>query len=93
MDKNNISHRDIKLNNILVKYDNKEKNKFRILISDYGVSNQISSLTQQLMTHAGTLLIMAPEILKDEPYNNKCDLWSLGVNIYLLYTKKYPYSC
>ena len=92
MNKNNISNRDIKLNNILVKYENKEKNKFRILISDYGVSNQISSLTQQLMTHVGTLLIMAPEILNNKPYNNKCDLWSLGVNIYLLYTKEYPYS-
>ena len=92
MDKNKIAHRDIKLNNILVKYENKDKNQFKILISDYGVSNQIFSITQQLMTHAGTLLIMAPEILNDEPYNNKCDLWSLGVNIYLLYTKEYPYS-
>ena len=35
---------------------------------------------------------MAPEILNDEPYSNKCDLWSLGVNIYLLYTREYPYS-
>ena len=80
------------MNNILVKYENEEKNKFKILISDYGVSNQICSLTQQLMTHVGTLLIMAPEILDDKPYNNKSDLWSLGVNIYLLYTKEYPYS-
>ena len=92
MDKNKISHRDIKLNNVLVKYLNKEKTKFKILLSDYGVSNQILELTQQLKTHAGTLLIMAPEILNDEPYNNKCDLWSLGVNIFLLYTKRYPYS-
>ena len=37
-------------------------------------------------------LIMAPEILKMEPYNEKCDLWSLGVNIYQLYTKKIPYN-
>ena len=35
---------------------------------------------------------MAPEILEGEEYNNKCDLWSLGVNIYQLYTKKPPYS-
>ena len=42
MDKHNISHRDIKLNNILVKYENKEENKFKIKISDYGVSNHIA---------------------------------------------------
>ena len=35
---------------------------------------------------------MAPEILSGKEYNNKCDLWSLGVNIYQLYTKKPPYS-
>ena len=35
---------------------------------------------------------MAPEILKGEKYNDKCDLWSLGVNIYKLKTKNYPYK-
>ena len=35
---------------------------------------------------------MAPEILIGKEYNNKCDLWSLGVIIYQLYTKKLPYS-
>ena len=91
MNKYNISHRDIKLNNILVKYLNKEKTKFKILLSDYGVSNHLNSITQNYSTHAGTQLIMAPEILNDEKYNNKCDLWSLGVIIYQLYTKEYPY--
>ena len=91
MNKFNISHRDIKLNNILIKYLNKEKTKFKILLSDYGVSNHLNSITQNYSTHAGTSLIMAPEILNDEKYNNKCDLWSLGVIIYQLYTKEYPY--
>ena len=91
MNKYNISHRDIKLNNILVKYLNEEKTKFKILLSDYGVSNHLNSITQNYSTHAGTQLIMAPEILNDEKYNNKCDLWSLGVIIYQLYTKEYPY--
>ena len=49
-------------------------------------------MTQRYTTHAGTQIIMAPEILSGEEYNNKCDLWSLGVNIYQLYTKKPPYT-
>ena len=87
----NISHRDIKLNNILVKYLDKEKTKYKVLLSDYGISNQLSSITKKFSTHAGTHLIMAPEILNNEKYTNKCDLWSLGVNIYQMYTKQFPY--
>ena len=34
-----ISHRDIKPQNILVKYLNKEKTKYKVLLSDYGISN------------------------------------------------------
>ena len=89
---NNIVHRDIKLHNILVKYINEEKTKFKVLLSDYGVSNQLNNITQKYKTFAGTKIIMAPEILKGEEYNNKCDLWSLGIIIYQLYTKNIPYS-
>ena len=35
---------------------------------------------------------MAPEILEGKEYNNKCDLWSLGIIIYNLYFKKMPYK-
>ena len=87
-----ISHRDIKLNNILIKYTNKEKTKYKVLLSDYGISNQLYSLTQKFTTHAGSQLIMAPEILNDEEYNNKCDLWSLGIIIFQLYRKDFPYK-
>ena len=73
------------------KYLNNEKTKFKVLLSDYGISNQLYSLTMKFNTHAGSQLIMAPEILNDEKYDNKCDLWSLGIIIYQLYTKKFPY--
>jgi len=43
-------------------------------------------------THTGTLLTMAPEILNEEGYNSKCDIWSLGIIIYQLYFKEYPYN-
>ena len=42
-------------------------------------------------THT-TLLTMAPEILNEEEYNSKCDLWSLGVIIYQLFFKEYPFN-
>jgi serine/threonine protein kinase len=92
MHKNKISHRDIKLNNILVKYLDDKKSQFKVLLSDFGISNQLNMLTTHFSTKLGTRIIMAPEILKGEKYNDKCDLWSLGVNIYKLKTKDFPYK-
>ena len=88
----NIVHRDIKLNNILIKYLDQNKTQYKVLLSDYGISNQINSITQKLDTYIGTRLLMAPEILESLPYTNKCDLWSLGIIIYQLYTKRLPYE-
>jgi len=92
MKENGILHRDIKTNNILVKYLNEEKTKFKVLLCDYGISRQIESLTRNYMSHVGTHCYTAPEILNDEIYNYKCDLWSLGITIYELYTKELPYE-
>ena len=92
MKANKIIHRDIKTNNILVKYLNKEKTKYKVLLCDYGISRQIASLTTQFMSHVGTHCYTAPEILNDEIYNYKCDLWSLGITIYEMYTRELPYE-
>ena len=34
---------------------------------------------------------MAPEIMNNRPYNYKADLWSIGVQIFLLLTGSYPF--
>ena len=93
MHENHIVHRDIKINNILVKYLDDKKTKFKVLLSDYGISNQLSSMSQNYSTHAGTPIIMAPEILEGEDcYNDKCDIWSLGITIYYLHFKDLPFK-
>jgi len=92
MHENHIANRYIKLNNILVKYLNLEKTKFKVLLSDYGISDHLSSMLQNYDIYDGTLLYKAPEILEDEDYNDKCDIWSLGITIYYLHTKDLPYK-
>ena len=42
-------------------------------------------------TPFGTLHYMAPEILDDQPYNHKADLWSLGCVLYELCTLERPF--
>ena len=91
MKEKQIAHRNLKLQNILFKYKNKEKTKFIFKISSYTVSKEFYSLSQRFSTKVGTINFMAPEVLEGEKYNFKCDLWSLGIIIYMLYFKNYPY--
>jgi serine/threonine protein kinase len=92
MNKNKIIHRDIKLENIVVKYNDKSKKNYIVKLTDYGISKQL--INTKGRTNVGTSLTMAPEILKGEGeiYDNKCDLWSIGIIIYQLYFKDYPYK-
>ena len=93
MEENKIIHRDLKLENILVKYKDKENKNYIIKLSDFGCSKRLSSLTKNYVnTNVGTLPYMAPEIIKGEEYNYKCDLWSIGIIIYKLYFGKFPYN-
>lgn len=56
----------------------------RIKIVDLGVSRQVSQETMMLNTFYGTPLYLSPEIIQSKPYNEKTDIWSLGVILYEL---------
>ncbi len=81
-----LIHRDIKPNNILISLDKLDNNSIKL--SDYGFTKEISNS----MSFSGTTLTMAPEIIKDEEDKSKSDLWSLGIIIYYMYFKEYPYN-
>ena len=87
MKENKIIHRDIKPENILIKYKNKEKNEFIVKLSDYILS---TNKNEGLCLHCGTPIYIAPEIMKGKEYNYKCDLWSLGITIYILFFGEVP---
>ena len=85
-----VIHRDIKLKNILIKYDmNVPLINFIPKLCDFGFAKVLEGDITQ--TKLGTPATMAPEILKNEDYNSKCDLWSLGVIIYQLLFKCLPF--
>ena len=83
-------HRDLKLENILLKKNEKGQNIWKI--TDYGVSKKLITLSPQYYTRVGTISYMAPEVSAKEKYNNKCDLWSLGIILYKLYFGEVPYA-
>ena len=74
-----IIHRDLKALNILV---SKDQRHFKV--SDLGVSRQVSEQTKMLNTFYGTPLYLSPEIIENKAYNEKTDIWSLGVLLYEL---------
>ena len=94
MNKKRLVHRDLKLENILIKKESENNIIFKL--TDYGLSRQLLTISKKLSSKAGTPGFTAPEILKYEEglekYNQECDLWSLGVIIYVLYFREYPYK-
>lgn len=83
-----IIHRDLKPDNILIMQDG------TIKIIDYGLAKLIdfSSITRT-GDRVGSPMFMSPEQIVDSKHITKrSDIYSLGVILYLMFTKSYPYE-
>ena len=69
-------HRDIKSDNIFLKKDGSVK------IGDFGLAVQLLSSHSTRSDKVGTSFWMSPEVIKEEEYNEKVDIWGLGVLCY-----------
>jgi calcium-dependent protein kinase len=81
----NICHRDLKPENVLM--DSKNNNQIKVI--DFGASQKYDD-NKKMSQIYGTAYYIAPEILKSE-YNEKCDVWSIGVILYILLSGKPPF--
>jgi serine/threonine protein kinase len=83
---NNIVHRDLKIENILI------SNSGNIKIIDFGLSNLYSPY-RHLSTFCGSLYFAAPELLNAKLYTGpEVDIWSFGIVLYVLVCGKVPFD-
>ena len=81
-----IMHRDIKPQNIFFKTENGEK---IIKLGDFSCSILIKDNTSDPI---GTFLYSSPEIISEIEYNEKSDLWSLGITLFEIFFGYPPYG-
>ena len=89
MIKRGKTHRDLKPSNILFSYTNEKQSDFIIKIGDFGLAADLVST--KTLSNAGTELFKAPEVGKGR-FSNKCDLYSLGIILYMLKTGQYIFD-
>ena len=81
-------YRDLNLSNILISLN--EINKISIKISDLGLNKKINE--ELTMTSTKISYSRSPEIIENYNIHIKSDLWNLGIIIYYLLFKEYPYK-
>ena len=86
----NVVHRDIKLENILIDFNNNVK------ICDFGIGRVLKSTDELLYDKCGTPMYMAPEIILANEGNGyrgfPVDIWSSGITLYIMLSGKLPFN-
>ncbi|XP_063037792.1 serine/threonine-protein kinase PAK 1-like [Melospiza melodia melodia] len=70
---NNVIHRDVKSDNILLRTDGSVK------LADFGLATQLTPEQSRRCSVTGTPWWMAPEVVTGQPYGPKVDIWSFGI--------------
>lgn len=82
--------RDLKPSNLL--YSSVNQTPESLKLCDLGFAKQLRADNGLLMTPCYTANFVAPEVLKRQGYDLACDIWSLGVLLYIMLEGKTPFA-
>ncbi|CAG8513059.1 3535_t:CDS:1 [Paraglomus occultum] len=90
---NNIVHRDLKLENILLDRKTPSPDGPKIKLTDFGLARFIDPACPHLTTRCGSEEYAAPEIIMAKPYDGRqTDMWALGIVLYALLVGYLPFN-
>jgi len=82
---NNLIHRDIKPQNLLISPDNK------IIVTDFGIAKFMNTDITKTLSIVGTAHYISPEQARGSVLDNRTDIYSLGIVIYEMLTGDLPF--
>jgi calcium-dependent protein kinase len=89
MHQRNICHRDIKPENILY---NQENGKIKIIDFDISKKTFLRGERRDMLTVIGTPYYLAPEVFVGGGYDERIDIWALGITLYRLVAGRTPFE-
>ncbi|RSM15123.1 hypothetical protein CDV31_005057 [Fusarium ambrosium] len=100
MHQENFAHRDVKPQNVLIQQSphSVPPASWWVKLADFGISKRLESGTSGSTRRIGTLLYMAPELLRSGLSNGRgfdyppVDMWALGVTAFFVLTKTLPFQ-
>jgi len=82
-----LLHRDLKPDNVFIDEDTNAR------LADFGFTEYVAGRRMKDgQTTLGTEMYMAPELLENREFDEKCEVYSLGLTIFALFSKKHPFG-
>lgn len=81
-----VLHRDLKTQNIFLMESG------QIKLGDFGIARVLEATKDYAKTMVGTPYYLSPEIIRDQPYAYKSDVWSCGVVLFEMATLQHPFN-
>ena len=87
---NDFIHRDIKMENLLIREGAADGSVLEVKLTDFGLSTKVR-VGESATDFVGSKFYLSPEIYQNLPYSQKTDIWSAMITLYILFVGDMPF--